>query len=179
MKRSGIKALQQHRLQEQLTSTSDVRLYRRTLAVLEYARGRSVQDIANTLGVSRQSVHNWIALYLHTFDARSLADGNRAGRPRLWTPDMQELLRDLMEHSPDRWGHLERNWTVPLLQTEVERATGSRLSEDTIRRGLRAERYVWKRPRYMLEPDPDREKKECDSGARAATGPRDSIGRGG
>jgi transposase len=170
---------QRRALKRQLQEASDVRLYRRTLAVLEYTQGRSVESIAASLGVRRQSVYNWIGAYMRRLDPSSLADAERPGRPRLWTEQYQALLRCLMESSPERWGFYAVNWTVPLLQEQIQRATGRRLSDETIRRGLRAEQYVWKRPRYVLEPDPQREKKTPDPPYRAGTGSRHrSPGRG-
>jgi transposase len=54
---------QRHRLQEQLKATQEAHLYRRTLAVLEVGRGRSMAQVAQALDVTRQSVYNWIASY--------------------------------------------------------------------------------------------------------------------
>jgi len=75
------------------------------------------------------------------------------------------LLRSLLQTSPDRLGYFAVNWTVPLLQEQIERKTGLRLSEDTIRRELQRQHYVWKRYRYVLEPDPDLEKKTQNQAA--------------
>jgi transposase len=170
MDRPRLTTRQRQQLELQLEQASDARLYRRTLAVLEYARGRSAEQIAGSLGVSRQSVYNWIGAYLHALEPGALADAPRPGRPRLWTQEEQALLRCLLETSPDQWGHYAVNWTVPLLQEQIERERGARPSDDTVRRALRAERYIWKRPRYVLEPDPDREKEAADSADRAWIG---------
>jgi Winged helix-turn helix len=56
-------------------------------------------------------------------------------------------------------GYFAVNWTVPLLQEQLEHGTGERLSDDTIRRELRRMGYAWKRSRYVLDPDPEEEKK--------------------
>ena len=63
MSRFKLKHWQRHRLYQQLKATSDARTYRRTLAVLELDRGRSATEIATMLGVTRQSVHNWMAAF--------------------------------------------------------------------------------------------------------------------
>lgn len=179
MNRRQLTPWQRRQLKRQLQEASDSRLYRRTLAVLEYDRGRSVEEIAGSLGVTRQSVYNWVGTYLDRLDPHSLADADRPGRPRLWTEEQQTVLRCLLESSPDRLGYYAANWTVPLLQEQIERATGRRLSEKTIRRALRAEHYVWKRPRYVLEPDPEREKKTPDPAHRSGIGsPHGPLGRG-
>ena len=159
MNRSGWTTETQRRLERQLHQTRDSRVYRRTLALLEYARGRSVAEIARSQGVTRQSIYNWLRAYKATRDTRVLSDATRTGRPRIWTQEKQALLREMLETSPDRFGYVAVSWTVSLLRDQIERTTGSAISEMTVRRALRAEQYVWKRPRYVLEPDPDREKK--------------------
>lgn len=163
MNRIGWSADIIRRLERQLHETRDVRLYLRTLALLEYARGHAVSDIARSLEVSRQSVHNWVRAYKATKKLTGLCDAARAGRPRVWTPEKQALLRGLLETTPDRFDYVAVSWTVSLLREQIAKVTGVRVSDETVRRALRAEQYVWKRPRYVLEPDPDREKKNASS----------------
>jgi len=156
---------QRHRLREQLKETQDAHVYRRTLAVLEVSRGQSMAQVAQVLGVTRQSVYNWMASYAPAHDPHALQDEQRPGRPSLWTEDHQALLRRLMDRTPDEFGYFAGNWTVPLLQEQWEHSTGLRLSDETVRRGLQGLGYVWKRGRYELEPDPELEKKTAYSGS--------------
>ena len=153
---------QRLRLQRQLRHTRDARVYRRTLAVLEHSRGRPIAQTAQMLGVTRQSVHNWVNAYAQAHDPGTLADEDRPGRPSLWTEDLRVLLQALLEQSPDQLGYFAVNWTVPLLQEQIEHCTSRRLSDDTIRRELDRLGYTWKRGRYALDPDPQREKKTAD-----------------
>lgn len=156
---------QRCRLQRQLAQADDVHLYRRTLAVLEYGRGQPVTAIAAMLGVTRQSVHNWVAAYARDRDPAALADKGWEGRPPLLTSDDEGWLQLLLAHAPQYLGYPATNWTVPLLREALQHDLGRRPSDDTIRRALRRLRYVWKQPRYVLEPDPEREKKTADSAA--------------
>ena len=82
----------------QLRTTTDARTYRRTLAVLELDRGRSAADIADMLGVTRQSVYNWAAAFAQDpapdrpgrrRPERATSPPGRAGR--------RALLRSLMD----------------------------------------------------------------------------------
>lgn len=150
---------QMQQLEHQLLQTDDVRLYRRTLALLMWGRGSSVTEIANLLQVRRQSVYNWLASYTTTSDPACLRDAVRSGRPRRWTSQTQAFLADTIATPPDQHGYLAVNWTVPLLQDHLERESSTRFSDDTIRRALHRLGYVWKRYRYVLDPDPDLEKK--------------------
>ena len=164
---------QRRRLRRQLAEAQDVHLYRRTLAVLELDRGRSPADIAAMLGVSRQSVYNWAGAYASARDPAILADAYRPGRPPLLAGDADGLLRRLLGCSPQGLGYPATTWTVPLLQEQIQREAGRRPSDDTVRRRLHLLDYVWKRPRYALDPDPElRGKKEAhppaDQAAAAA-----------
>jgi transposase len=94
-----------------------------------------------------------------------LLDEERRGRPSLWTEDLRALPQSLLEQTPDQRGYLAVNWTVPLSLEEIEHCTGQRLSDDTLRRELDRLGWVWKRSRYVLDPDPQREKKTTDPAA--------------
>jgi transposase len=153
---------QRLRLQRQLQTTPNARVYRRTLAVLEYSRGQPIARIAQTLDVTRQSVYNWIGAYAQDHDPSALGDDDRSGRPSLWTEDMRAFLQALLTQAPDQRGYFAVNWTVPLLQEEIKHCTGQALSDDTLRRELDRLGYAWKRGRYVLDPDPQREKKTAD-----------------
>jgi hypothetical protein len=58
MSRFRLTYWQRRRLLGQLKAVTDARPYRRTLAVLELDRGRSAAEVAEMLGVTRQSVYN-------------------------------------------------------------------------------------------------------------------------
>jgi transposase len=150
---------QRLRLQRQLKRTQDARVYRRTLAILDYDRGAPVSGVARRLGVTRQSVYNWIAAYVQAPEPQALAGGSRSGRPSLWAEDVRAVFQALLEQTPDQLGYFAVNWTVPLFQDALAEHTGRRPSDDTIRRELDRLGYVWKRSRYVLGPDPEREKK--------------------
>ena len=154
-------------LEHQLAQTDDVRLYRRILALLLWGRGSTVTEIATLLQVRRQSVYNWLASYTTNSDPAGLRDAARSGRPPRWTSQTEALLADTIVVPPDQLGHLAVNWTVPLLQDHLERACSTRFSDDTIRRALHRLGYVWKRYRYVLDEDPDLEKKTPHSWSTA------------
>jgi transposase len=159
MKPLHLSSGQRRQLEKQLKTSRDVRLYRRTLAVLEFERGRSVNEIARTLRVSRPSIYRWLERYRESSDPESLGDEERAGRPPAWTEECSEWLQSLLNRSPAELGYFAVNWTVPLLRDPLEMCLGRRFSDHTIRRALRQLDYIWKRPRYVLAPDPEREKK--------------------
>jgi transposase len=156
-------ASQRRRLEQQLRSTHDAGLFRRTLAVLEAASGRPIAEIARLLRTSRVSVYHWIERYDQARDPTCLADHRGGNRPSPWTEELQAVLRCSLGQRPDHFGYQAVEWTVALLQDHLARWAGERPSATTIRRQLHALGYVWKRPRYVLDPDPEREKKTADS----------------
>lgn len=166
MDRSGLTAGERRRLQALLQHTPDARLYRRALAVLAHSRGHTVAEIAAWLQVSRQSVYNWVDAVQRTQDVAVLADAPRTGRPPRGGEDAQALLQVLLAHPPERFGYFATDWTVPLLREQLGHSLGEPYSAPTVRRALHRLGYVWKRTRYVLAPDPEREKKTADSAHR-------------
>jgi transposase len=155
-------ASQRRRLEQQLRSTRDAGFFRRTLAVLEAAGGRSIAEIARLLRTSRVSVYHGIDCYDRTRDPTCLADHRGGNRPSLWTEELQAVLRSSLGQRPDHFGYQAVEWTVALLQEHLARWAGESPAATSIRRQLHAMGYVWKRPRYVLDPDPEREKKTAD-----------------
>src|SRR5512142_47910 len=171
MSRLNLTSWQRRRLRHQLAETRDARLFRRTLAVLEFDHGRSAADIARMLGVTRKCIYDWVGAYLEGRDPASLEDeGGRGRHPRL-DEDQEHLLEALLAVPPQEFGYPHASWTVPLLQEVLEIATEQRVSEDTLRRVLHRLDYVWKRPRYDLDPDPERENKTPHSAANWGPAP--------
>jgi len=172
MKSLHLSPRQRRQLERQLKTSRDVRVYRRTLAILEYDRGRSVTEISRTLRVSRPSIYRWIERYRETEDAESLRDEERAGRPPAWTEECSEWLHSFLKRCPTELGYFAVNWTVPLLRDPLQMCMGKKFSDDTIRRALRRLDYIWKRPRYVLAPDPEREKKTAHPPQNSAVATR-------
>jgi transposase len=171
MSQLNLTSRQRHRLRRQLAATEDVRLFRRTLAVLEFDHGRPAGDIARMLGVTRQTVYNWVEAYTRAGDPAALEDRRGHGHLPVLEEDAEHLLESLLAISPQEVGYPHTGWTVPLLLEALEVATGQRVSDDTLRRALRRLDFVWKRPRYDFDPDPLREKKtphpQADPGVAA------------
>jgi hypothetical protein len=82
------------------------------------------------------------------------------------------VFQALLEKTPDQVGYFAGNWTVPLLQDALADYADLRPSEDTVRRESDRLGYVWKRPRYVLEPAPGaRDKNAGSAGKSVGSGP--------
>lgn len=179
MSRLKLTFWQRRHLERQLEQTRDARLYRRTLALLAFAPGQSAADIASLLRVTRQSIYNWVDTYTHSGQPAALADENRQGRPRRLGDNEEAFLRTLLAASPQELDYPDGSWTVPLLQEVLYLGTGRWFAERTVRRALERLDYVRKRPRYVLAPDPEREKKTVNPAANPGlAAPQRGAGRG-
>lgn len=174
-----LKAGKRRQLHKELRRTREARLYRRLLAVLECDRGIPVGTVAESLGVSRQSVYNWIVRFQECGNTSALREAVHSGRPARAGESFDFLLQTLLMLSPERFGYHATHWTVRLLRDQLRQNLEQDYSDDTIRRGLHRLGYVWKRPRYVLMPDPEREKKTPNSPRRVwfAQAQRRSDGR--
>lgn len=145
---------QRLRLRRTRNATHDVGVFRRCLALLQLDRGHSVAAVAAELGVSRQSVYNWLDHYLMAPTPLALRDDRGHGHVTAWDEDLLAVLRSALEQPPGHWGYRDLEWTVGLLQRHLVRWDGRCWSKRTLRRQLHQLGYVWKRPRYVLQPDP-------------------------
>lgn len=159
MSKAKLTTRERRELRTKLQQARDARTYRRVLAMLEYDHGEPVSAIAELLGVSRQSVYAWIARFQERGGTAGLSTVPRSGRPARAGETFDVLLRTLLMLSPERFGYHATHWTVRLMGDQLWQNTGEKFSDDTIRRGLHRLGFVWKRPRYVLAPDPEREKK--------------------
>jgi len=150
-------------LQRTLVDCHDKRLYARLLALRQIDEGCSVVHVARVLGISRQSVYNWLRACREIGRLDELKDRPRPGRPSLWAQRLGGHLEELLRQSPQQQGYFAGDWTVPLLAEHLRHLWGQQPSSHTLRRRLHALGYTWKRSRYALEPDPQQEKKTADS----------------
>jgi transposase len=150
---------QRYRLRRTRDITHDADIFRRTLALLQLDQGLSVATVATELGITRQSVYNWLDRYLLAPTPRALRDARGHGHVTAWDDDRFAVLRSALERPPGDWGYRDLEWTVGLLQQHLARWDGRFWSERTVRRQLHQLGYVWKRPRYVLQPDRYRARK--------------------
>src|SRR5262245_36143762 len=76
--------------------------------------------------------------------------GRPHGAPARWSDEVEAILRQALEHSPDELGYRAVNWTVFLLRDHIEQRWGQRPSDQLVRQHLLRLGYVWKRPRHAL-----------------------------
>jgi transposase len=140
---------QQARLRRELARGTSRAVYRRAAAILAVHQGGAVSQVAQLLGVTRQSVYNWLGTYTGPAAASDLRDAPRPGRPPAWSPDLQEFLQTALERGPAAMGCAEDSWTPPLLRERLAARAGRPFSEETLRRKLNLLGYVWRGGKYV------------------------------
>jgi len=136
----------------------DCREQHRAQALLWLAQGLPAVEVADLLGVSRQTVYNWADRYR----ARSgcglldrLADAPRSGRPATGKGVIDPLIAAVIKQSPQEFGLRSAAWTAPVLCQYLHKEHGIDGSRTTVARAIDRLGRRWKRPRHELARRPD------------------------
>lgn len=144
---------QRSRLRELMATTDQPRVLRRAQALLWLAQGDHPSEVADRLGVSRQTLYNW-ARRFHDGDAAHfgdrLADAPRSGRPCTAQGIIEPLIEAVSDEDPRDWGYQATAWTAPLLQCYLDEAQGVVVSRRSVSAALDRLDLHWKRPRHRL-----------------------------
>lgn len=145
----GFRGSDRHHLARALKHVTMVRAYKRLQAVRLVAAGRAVKDVAPIVGVSEQTIYNWVNCYLQEHATAALFDEPRAGRPPVAPGITAARIKREFGRDPLRLGYQATVWTVPLFRAHLSRRYRCQLSPDTLRRRMRQLGLRWKRPRYV------------------------------
>lgn len=142
-------------------TTRDVRVRTRAQMVLLSAEKQMVpSEIASIVRQDEQSVRRWLKRY-QAEGVNGLYDQPRPGSPEKATPAYQELLIQTVRQRPRHLGQPYSLWTLQRLADYMAEQTGIRVSDETVRRYLRAADIVLSRPQHKVSsPDPEYEVKK-------------------
>jgi transposase len=148
-----LSAVEYAQLQTFIRTTSDGRLLRRAYAIQRVVQGDEILEIALDLGVTRQSIYNWLERFRAThnqpIEAR-LADAARSGRPKTAQGVIDPLIEAVLDEAPETWGYAAITWTAPLLVRYLTDYHTQPVSIQSVRRALQRLEQRWKRPRHTL-----------------------------
>jgi len=136
-----------------LKHSHDATTLRRVQALLWLNRGESVEQVTTRLGVSRQVIYQWIALFHREVPAdlaTRLAAGARSGRPRTVHGIIDPLIDQVIDHDPRAFDYNSTVWTAPLLATYLADHHDVIASVPSVRLALARLKISWKRPRHSL-----------------------------
>ena len=130
----------------------------RAQALLWLAEGRSAEEVADLLLVSRQSVYNWLdrSRQREGLDLRArLLDAPRCGRPPTALGIIDPLIAEVIDNDPRESGSRSTNWTATLLMEHLKRAHDIEVSRKSVGLAIARLRIRWKRPRHQLALRPE------------------------
>jgi transposase len=130
----------------------------RAQALLWLDEGESPDQIAESLRVSRRTVHYWRERYHDRNEldlAQRLADAPRSGRPRVGGGGIDPWIADVIDTDPRKLGYRHTVWTAPLLVRYLRDHHQVEVSRKTVSRAIARLDIRWKRPRHQLARRPD------------------------
>jgi transposase len=118
-----------------------------------FNKGTSAAEVAELLGVSRQTIYNWINRYScrdnQDLSAR-LSDAERSGPPKIADGKIDHWIAKVIDYTPSTYGYHATEWTAELLRIFLMNFHGIECSRNTVRRSISRLRLKWKRSRYEL-----------------------------
>lgn len=140
-------------LQDLVFRKTPARALCRAQALLWIADGESVDAVAQTLGVSLQTVYNWI----HRFEQRKdldliarVSDAPRSGRPPIALGIIDPLIQAVIKKDPRKWGYHYTTWTAPVLKHFLREQYDIDVSLASVKLAISRLPIHWKRPRHVL-----------------------------
>jgi transposase len=130
----------------------------RAQALLWLDDGETVEEVAQHLFVSRQTVYNWLLRFRQRSDQdlrARLQDAPREGRPPTALGIIDPLLEEVIDTDPRRHGYRHTAWTAALLQHYLRKVHGLVVCRRSIGLAIARLGIRWKRPRHGLGQRPD------------------------
>ena len=135
-------------VKEFAASTKSAREFKRAQIVLYKAKGMSLKEIAQLLGVHWVTAQRCVAKFKKRGIA-SFRDEPRPGRPPRLTKEAKKALLKAVLKNPRLFGFLKNNWSLGMLRLYLKRETGIEISEVHVWRLLRKHGITYKRPKHV------------------------------
>lgn len=140
-------------LEHLLKTSINARQLTRAQALVWLDDGESVEDVAERLVVSRQTVYNWVSRFLGRAQLpveSRVADGARSGRPATALDVIDPMIDAVIDTDPRELGYRSTIWTASLLAEHLLKRHKIRVSIKSVSRALVRLEIVWKLPRHTL-----------------------------
>jgi len=99
-----LKSRERRLLPAHVKAARDARSVRRAIALLELGDGRPGAHVANSIGVTRQTLYNWVERYQSEGLDAALRYRRGRGRPTAWTEFSRRFLAWSMAQRPEELG---------------------------------------------------------------------------
>jgi transposase len=130
----------------------------RAQALLWLDDGEAVDEVAQRLLVSRQTVYHWVPRFRRRSDQGLRArwrDAPREGRPPTALGIIDPLLEEVIDTDPRDHGYRHTVWTAALLQDYLRQAHGLAVGRRSVGLAIARLGIRWKRPRHVLGRRPE------------------------
>ena len=140
---------------------------RAQIVLLAAEQGMVAAQIAPLVRSDEQTVRRWLKRY-QAEGVAGLQDRPRPGAEPRITPEYRERLLEVVRRRPRALELPFSLWTLQRLADFLAEETGLRLSDETVRRTLRANGIAMSRPQHTISsPDPEYRVKKKRGGAHA------------
>jgi transposase len=132
----------------QAYAQGQLRLIRRIHVILYILEGKRVAEVAEMMGVSPQSVYNYLKAFL-VAGLDSLAYKRPPGRPRKLTKTQRKELCAFIDAGPEAAGYDCGGWNTVLIQDLILRRFGVAYSSHYVAELLRNMGYSYQKARFV------------------------------
>ena len=120
---------------EKLPEDISPEAFRRLEIILRTQLGQSQSKICREIGCSKETARYWMSVA--KTGAISSWSENRVGRPRVVNDLYMESLRELVNHSPQKYGYSFQRWTAGWLSKHLAQELGIEISDRHVNRLLK------------------------------------------
>jgi transposase len=126
------------------------RVARRAICLLLSAEASSNKAITQATGLCSDAITD-IRRRWRIHGMASLKDRPRPGRPRTTTAAYRRELRKALRVGPHAYGYIFTVWSVARLNAHLTKTIGISVGESRLRQLIRAEGFVYRRPKHTLK----------------------------
>lgn len=140
-------------LESILATSHDAKQFPRAQALLWLEEGESIEEVADLVRVSRQTIYNWVERFEQSPEldpAQRLVDGARSGRPRTACGIIDPLIDAMIDTDPRELGYRSTVWTAALLRHYLAEYHQIDICQRSVSYALERLGIIWKRPRHVL-----------------------------
>jgi transposase len=136
--------------------TKEARIRTRAqMILLAVEHNMTAPQIEQIVRKNEQTVRVWIKRF-NAEGINGLYDVPRPGKPRVVNEEYCERLQEIVRQRPRSLGQPYSMWTLIRLADFMAEETGIRVSDETVRRVLKAGDIVLSRPQHTISsPDPE------------------------
>lgn len=145
-----LRSWQRRRLRQIRDRPLSPRIVKRAICLLMSAEASSNQAITRATGLCSDAITN-IRRRWQVHGMASLKDRPRSGRPPTITAAYRRELRKALRVGPRTYGYIFTVWSVARLNAHLKKTTDISVGESRLRQLIRAEGFVYRRPKHTLK----------------------------